>query len=83
MGKWIKPDKGAVGGIQHRAVNIKAIWVRPVQYHQFHIIFGACLHYIMQGRQVSVKPCTDILYIKYHQVEALQISRRGFIMFAI
>ena len=66
-------ERAVICCIQHRTINIRCIWIRTVENNHGNIRFGASLHNIVQSRNVSVETHSNILQVKNHNIDILQL----------
>src|SRR5690606_8251975 len=59
------------------------IWIRPVEYDKFFIVFGAGFHYIVQRADVCKESYADILYVINDNVCIRQLLRSWLPVFSI
>ena len=64
-------------------INIKTIRIRAVKNDYRYIILGSRLHYISHGGDVSIKTATNILKVKYKNINALQLLSGRFLVLSI
>src|SRR5665648_646455 len=79
----VHSDKRFEGMLKNGAVDIITIWIWPVKNKQRYIALCTCLHHIMQGTDVGIKPASDILYVKNYNIDARKLFLAGFPIFSI
>ena len=53
-----------ISGIQDVPIDIKTVGVGTIENYTTNAVFGASLKNIMEGRNICLKPCANILNVK-------------------
>src|SRR5690606_5664394 len=69
------PDKRPECRIEHRAVAIVSIGIRPVEDDDGNVMLCRSLHNVVERGYIGIKPNPDVLDIENEQPDSFQVSR--------
>src|SRR6516164_8743577 len=71
-------NKGSESSVENRSINIKPIWVWPVQQNEPLLIVNRSFQILLQRRNIGIEANSHILYVEDHDIDILQVFGAGF-----